>query len=93
MWLNARRIPEQKVEKGRILFAIEGVPEKEQRMSGKNDSDSGKSAAWQKLRKRAEDDLKKSEQEKTAILDSLMEHVVYHSPEMRILEQRANRRT
>jgi PAS domain S-box-containing protein len=85
MWLNARRIPEQKVEKGRILFAIEGVPEKEQRMSGKNDSDSGKSAAWQKLRKRAEDDLKKSEQEKTAILDSLMEHVVYHSPEMRIL--------
>jgi PAS domain S-box-containing protein len=54
-------------------------------MSGKNDSDSGKSAAFQKFRKPAVDDLRKSEQEKTAILDSLMEHVIYHSREMRIL--------
>jgi PAS domain-containing protein len=54
-------------------------------MAGKNDSDFVKSAAFQKLRKRAEDDLRKSEQEKTAILDSLMEHVIYHDREMRIL--------
>ena len=54
-------------------------------MSGKNASDSGKSAAFQKLKKGAEDDLRKSEQEKTAILDSLMEHVIYHGSEMEIL--------
>ena len=35
--------------------------------------------------KRAEDDLRKNEQEKTAILDSLVEHVVYQDREMRIL--------
>ena len=35
--------------------------------------------------KRAEYDLKKSEQEKSAILDSLVEHVVYHDKEMKIL--------
>jgi PAS domain S-box-containing protein len=35
--------------------------------------------------KRAEDDLKKNEQEKIAILDSLMEHVIYHDREMKIL--------
>jgi PAS domain S-box-containing protein len=36
-------------------------------------------------KKRTEDDLRKSEQEKIAILNSLMEHVVYHDREMRIL--------
>jgi len=35
--------------------------------------------------KQAEYDLKKNEQEKTAILDSLVEHVVYHDSEMKIL--------
>jgi len=35
--------------------------------------------------KRAEYDLRKNEQEKTAILDSLVEHVVYHDGEMKIL--------
>lgn len=35
--------------------------------------------------KRAEDDLRKNEQEKITILDSLMEHVVYHDREMKIL--------
>jgi PAS domain S-box-containing protein len=35
--------------------------------------------------KRAEDDLKKKEQEKIAILDSLVEHVVYQDREMKIL--------
>ncbi|MEN8760456.1 MAG: PAS domain S-box protein, partial [Desulfobacterales bacterium] len=34
--------------------------------------------------KRAEDDLRKNEQEKTAILDSLVEHVVYQDEEMKI---------
>ena len=54
-------------------------------MTGKNDSDFGNSACFQKLRKRIENDLRKSEQEKIAILDSLMEHVIYHDREMRIL--------
>ena len=54
-------------------------------MTGKNDSDFGNSASFQKLRKRVENDLRKSEQEKIAILDSLMEHVIYHDREMRIL--------
>jgi len=36
-------------------------------------------------RKQAEDDLRNKEQEKIAILDSLMEHVVYHDREMKIL--------
>ncbi len=35
--------------------------------------------------KGAEDDLRKNEQEKTAILDSLVEHVVYQDREMKIL--------
>ena len=35
--------------------------------------------------KRAEDDLRKNEQEKIAILDSLIEHVVYHDSQMKIL--------
>jgi PAS domain S-box-containing protein len=35
--------------------------------------------------KRTEDDLRKNEQEKIAILNSLMEHVVYHDREMKIL--------
>jgi PAS domain S-box-containing protein len=35
--------------------------------------------------KQAEDDLINNEQEKIAILDSLMEHVVYHDREMKIL--------
>ncbi len=35
--------------------------------------------------KQAEYDLRKNEQEKTAILDSLVEHVVYHDSGMRIL--------
>ena len=35
--------------------------------------------------KQAEDDLKKKEQEKIAILDSLVEHVVYQDREMKIL--------
>ena len=35
--------------------------------------------------KRAEDDLRKNEQEKTAILDSLVEHVVYQDRERKIL--------
>jgi PAS domain S-box-containing protein len=35
--------------------------------------------------KRTEDDLRKKEQEKTAILDSLVEHVVYQDREMKIL--------
>jgi PAS domain S-box-containing protein len=35
--------------------------------------------------KRAEDDLRKSEREKKAILDSLMENVIYHDREMKIL--------
>ena len=35
--------------------------------------------------KRVEDDLRKNEQEKTSILDSLVEHVVYQDREMRIL--------
>jgi PAS domain S-box-containing protein len=35
--------------------------------------------------KRAEYDLRKNEQEKTAILDSLVEHVVYHDSGMKIL--------
>jgi PAS domain S-box-containing protein len=35
--------------------------------------------------KQAEDDLKKNEQEKIAILDSLIEHVVYQDTEMKIL--------
>ena len=36
-------------------------------------------------RKKLEDSLHKSEQEKTAILDSLLEHVIYHDREMKIL--------
>jgi PAS domain S-box-containing protein len=35
--------------------------------------------------KRTEDDLRKNEQEKTSILDSLVEHVVYQDKEMKIL--------
>jgi PAS domain S-box-containing protein len=54
-------------------------------MTGQNDSGFGKSAAAQTLCKRAEDDLKKNEQQKTAILDSLVEHVVYQDREMKIL--------
>ena len=35
--------------------------------------------------KRAEDDLRKNEQEKIAILDSLVEHVVYYDRKMKVL--------
>jgi PAS domain S-box-containing protein len=35
--------------------------------------------------KRAEDDLRKNEQEKTDILDSLVEHVIYHDREMKTM--------
>ena len=35
--------------------------------------------------KRAEDDLRANEEEKIAILDSLLEHVIYHDNEMKIL--------
>jgi len=54
-------------------------------MAGQTDSDFGKVLASQTQRKRAEDDLAKSEQDKIAILDSLREHVVYHDRKMRIL--------
>ena len=54
-------------------------------MADKNDAGDEKAASIQTLCKRAEDDLRKNEQEKIAILDSLMEHVIYHDSKMKIL--------
>ena len=54
-------------------------------MADNSVDDFDKAAAFHELPERVEDDLRKNEQEKIAILNSLREHVIYYDPEMKIL--------